>query len=186
MTPTQALAKVKKKFDLSTISTFDTLITDCIETASYLLAPYIRKPLTVATSVSLDQTDTNFTLPTSGSILKRLYLTYNDTPMLFTDWTQEGDTILLTGTLPHGATTAIYALGDYAPADIIPTKAAPGWVDFACAEFATTLAGSKSKYNIYAQQTGARGVDNMLDLAAYYSQEADRKLSRVADAEGIL
>ena len=186
MTPTQALAKVKKKFNLSSVTTFDTIITDCIETASLLLAPYVNKPLTVDTSVSLASTDTSFTLPVAGSTVRRIHLVLSDGhEVLWTDWTQHGDTILLTDNLPGSCTVHLYADGDYEAADTVDLRFAPAWIDWACSEFATTLAGDKTSYNTYSQTTGARSVDNMLDLAEFYEQRAERRIIRVADAEGL-
>lgn len=187
MTPTQALAKVKKKFDLVSTTDLDTYITDAIETASLLLAPYIATPLTVDTTVSLTTSSTKFTLPVAGSTVKRLNIkSSSGDEVAFTSWSQHGDVILLNDYLPYSATIYVYADKPLTTSDTVPLRFAPAWVDFGCSEFATTLAGSKSKYNIYAQATGARAVDNMLDLAEFYEQRAERRVSKIAEPEGSL
>lgn len=188
MTPTQARDKVKVKFDIpAATTTLDASIDEAVKTALTLLSPFVNNPLTVNTSVSLAQTATSFTLPVAGSTLKRLHLAFsNGHQVLWTDWTQHNDTILLTENLPGAAVVSIYAEGDLASGATVSERFAPAYIDYACSEFATTLAGSKSKYNIYAQTTGARGVDNMLDLAEFYEQRAERRITRVADSEGLL
>lgn len=187
MTPTQAREKVKTKFDIPTATTsLDAAIDEAVETALVMLTPFIHSPLTVDTSVSLASTDTEFDLPISGSTLKRLHVTYTGGhQVLWTAWTQHGDTILLTE-LPGAVDVTLYADAALSAGATVPERFTPAYVDYACSEFATTLAGSKSKYNVYAQATGARGVDNMLDLAEFYEQRAERRVARVADAEGLL
>ena len=143
-------------------------------------------PLKVDSTVSLASTDTEFSLPVAGSTVKRLHMTLSDGHEFgWTDWTQHGDKILITDNLPGAVTVKLYADGDYTIADTIPARYTPALIDWSCSEFATTLAGSKSKYNVYAQTTGARGVDNMLDLAEFYEQRAERRIIRVADGEGM-
>lgn len=56
---------------------------------------------------------------------------------------------------------------------------------YAMAEFFDYLAGNKSNYNIYAQATGARAVDNMRDESDYYAKKATDYLEEQSQAYGL-
>ncbi len=51
-------------------------------------------------------------------------------------------------------------------------------------EFYSLLIGDKRKYNIYAQTTGARGVDNLRDLSDYYLDRGNQLLADRATIRG--
>lgn len=85
---------------------------------------------------------------------------------------RHGVTLRLRGLKTSDTTARIYGLKPYTIAQVPEDlQLAVFW--FAMAEFYDYLAGNKSKYTIYVQQTGARAVDNMRDEASFFEAKAE-------------
>lgn len=56
---------------------------------------------------------------------------------------------------------------------------------WAMSEFYSLLVGDKRKYNIYAQTSGSRSVDNLRDLSDYYLDRGNQILADRATVRGV-
>lgn len=189
MTTAEARTSIKRKFKI-TGSTLDTDIDEAVATAVDLLAPFIKKPIIDTYNVA-SGSDTQYLEPvllTTDADLIAVNITGGSTiNEPFTDYTRRGNRILLKQWLADDTDVTLFLEVPYTITTIadIPRMYTRPMIELASAEFATTLAGDKSRYNIYSQQTGARGVDNMLDLAEYYETRALQRLQRFSDGGGI-
>lgn len=191
LTTATARARVKRKFQIPTSDIgFDADIDDAVSMACDLISPFSKRKIAEDTSITLTANQSSFTLPVSGSELNRLYIraSANYKWSLFTDWTQDGDTIYMYESFNSSMQLKILAYGDYDVSTIasISNAMCIPLIDFACSEFASFLAGNKTKYNIYMQNTGARAVDNLLNMSEWYETRALRRVDKIADAEGLL
>ena len=171
---------VKRKYRI-TVSTLDTDIQKCVEDAVPLLAPYVKKTA-VDTSLTATSETESLTIPTSGADLRKLMIDGHT----FDSYFKDGDIVYLTDYPPAGA-VKLFLRVPYEVADIedIPFTYQTAMIELSCAQFATLLAGSKSAYNIYSQANGARSVDNMLDLAEWYEDRAERRLLKLGGSEAL-
>lgn len=180
---------VKRRFRI-TVSTFDTDIDNCVKSAVPLLAPYVRKKAVEVLSANSD--DQSVAFAPSGAVepdITRIYVKgSNDVWELYSDYFYENGTIYFREWLDDGTTLNVHYNSLYLEADInnISKMYETGLADLSCAEFAGLLAGDKSKYNILSQSTGARGVDNMLDMQVHWENQADRHLSAISNGNGVV
>lgn len=179
---------VKKKFRIQG-SDLDEDISDSVEAAVDTLSPYVEKAVT-NDEATADSDDQSFDLPSavSGADLIAIFSkSSGDIWTKFSDYVKFEDTIYLKAWVEDGTQFRLHVRQPFTIDDIadVPIKYKRGLVDAACAEFATVLAGDKTKYNIYAQSNGARAVDNMLDLADYYERKAVRRFERLSAGEAL-
>lgn len=191
MTAVEVRSAVKNKYQIPSANTdFDDEIDECVEYAVSSLEPYVQKVYPEDTTVTVASSTDNFTLPTAGTTVHRLQIRpVGSTVWLNTkDYTQVGDVVYLQEAFSGTIEVRLFVQGEYALTDIddIPTRFQTALVSFSCAEFATVLAGQKTKYNLYQQVNGARSVSSMADLAQFYEARGERSAERVADPEGLI
>jgi hypothetical protein len=191
LTVSTARARVKRKFQIPTSDTgFDADIDDAVSMACDLISPFSKRKIPEDTSITLSANQSSFTIPSAGSEINRIYIRSSSSYQyaLFTDWTQDGDTIYMYENFDSSMQLKILAYGDFDTSTIasISNAMCIPLIDFACSEFASFLAGNKTKYNIYMQNTGARAVDNLLNMSEWYEGRALKRLEKIADAEGLL
>jgi hypothetical protein len=189
---TGARTKVKTKLDI-TVTTFDSMLLECLEQAIPRLAPFIQLPLAEDVTTVLTADTDKFTLPVAGSHVKRLYKQISTTdPWVEIDiWRQHGDVIYLNDAITTTTTVKILAHRPYKYTDAdfallatnSPASMLPLYL-FAMAEFATYIVGNKRKFNIYQQMNGVRTLAEMQELAQWYENKAIRILEDEISAEG--
>lgn len=86
--------------------------------------------------------------------------------------TAHGKFLTVRGVPSDATALKIYGLNPYT-LETLPEYLELAIVYYTCAEFFNYLIGNKRKYNVYMQASGARTVENMQDMAAYYEQKAD-------------
>lgn len=187
-----ARTKVKTKLDI-TNTDFDSMLLDCLEQAIPRLAPFIQYQIPEDTSVILSTGDTDFSMPVTGSYLKRLYsrVSTSDVWREIDVWRKHGNTVYLTQNV--GTTTYLKVLAHrpykYTDADFAqlatdyPAAMLPLYL-FAMSEFATYIVGNKRKFNIYQQMNGVRTLSEMQELVEFYDNRALRILEDEISAEG--
>lgn len=188
MTTTEARDAVKRKFKI-TVATLNDDIDECVSTAVDLLSPYVKRPVVDETLTGVSSSTDSLT-PTAlvdDVDIRSMYVKSNELWEKYDNYRVDGNMILLKSWLEDGSDVRLFLKVPFTIADIedIPAVVTRPMVELACAEFATMLAGDKSRYNIYSQATGARAVDNMIDLAEYYEGRAERRLQKLSDGEGL-
>ena len=185
---------VKDKLDIaSSDTTFDTLLTACVQEAIPRVYPYVQDKLAEDTSVTLAVDDDSFTLPVSGSQLERMYWreSSDDVWEEVDGWTQWNDTIYLEEKVTTAKSVKVLAKGNYAVTDAglallqtdFPAVMLPIYY-FAMAQFAIRLVGNKRKFNIYQQMNGTRTLSEMQELHDFYDLNAKQILEDEISAEG--
>lgn len=197
MTSTEARTRVKFKFGIpSTVTTFDDDIDESVSAAIDVLAPYLSGVPQMDESLSLASGQNELTwIAVNDSIERIWYRTTSSSDwILTTDWyvipatAYEDGRIIFTESFGTAVDLRILMYAPHRLVDIAlftATQITP-LIDFACSEFASMLAGSKSHFNAYSQTSGARGVDSMTDLSNFYEGRAMARAERIADAEGLL
>lgn len=191
MTTAEALTAAKNRLNLTT-SDFDTQLTDFFDTAVDRLYPKVQKEVAVQTvTPAVDNYgEANVDLSALGTALDdvRLVEAYQSTTWWPADKIFRHGVYLRVRDLPSDVTSLrLYGLKKYvvaAAATDIPEAFELPVIWFMMSEFYDYLAGNKSKYNIYAQSTGARSVDNMRDESAYYEQKAEEYIESRAQLYG--
>lgn len=192
MTATEVRDFVKGKFQIPSANTdFDGDIDDCVEVSVSTLEPFVRRNYPADTSVTVASSSDSFTVPESGTTVYKLQVRASGTTdnwLTVKDFFQIGDEVYLQDEYGTAIDCRIFAQGEYdlSTIDNIPSRFDGALIDYACAEFASVLAGQKTKYNIYQQVNGARSVDSMADLAQFYEARAERRAEKVQDLEGSL
>ena len=192
MTTADAVARVKRKFGIAQADTsLDTDITDAVSTGIDCLAPYLEQPLTEDNSVTLAANASSFTNPVAGSEIRKIYFqptssSYNW--LLITEWSIVNDVIYIYDSFTVDGSIKILATGEYDDTETstIPRDFTVPLIDFACSEFASYLAGDKSKFNIYSQVTGVAGVSEMISLSEYYENRANARVRQIANSSDLL
>lgn len=183
MTTASARDKVKNRFNIPlSVTALDTIIDGLVSDATDLLNNYVRLSSSVTTVVTYSTTSFNV-LP--GRDVTDLYLDDGlNKPVVLTEWYQEGTTIRLTSSF-EGTITILYNT-NYTTSDLtnLPTEYNQPFLNLCYSEFSTFLAGDRSAYSMYTQSAGARAVDNMIDLAQFYEQKAERQFATVEQSEG--
>lgn len=185
---------VKDKLDIdSSDTTFDTLLTACVQEAIPRVYPYVQDKLAEDTSVTLAVDDDSFTLPVAGSQLEKMYWRENTTDVWeeVDGWTQWNDTIYLEEAVTTTKSVKVLAKGNYAVTDAglallqadYPAVMLPIYY-FAMAQFAIRLVGNKRKFNIYQQMNGTRTLSEMQELHDFYDLNAKQILEDEISAEG--
>jgi hypothetical protein len=187
MTQATALVSVKNRLDLSSDTTFDTVLADYILAAVKRLYPRAGAQIAPQTvSISPDTYGEAFVDLQSASLTTkldgvRLVEIAGSGAWAPNDSRYQHGTQLRLRDLPSWATQAkLYGLNRFvldasvAANTTVPEELEHAVIWYAMSEFYENLTGNKRKYNIYMQTNGARGVDNMRDEAIYYEQRADQ------------
>jgi hypothetical protein len=192
-TAAQALASVKNRVGIkSTDTTFDVVINDFVGAA--VLRLYPRAALEVdyqdVTSISVDSygecTIDISALTTSISAARRVEAWDGYTWRRISDTLHHGKYLRLRGLSQTTDTKVrLFGIKPFPAIDNVNDFLLQAVYWFAMAEFYDYLAGDKSKYNIYMQNTGARAVDNMHDESAYFDQKANDYISQQKQVYGL-
>lgn len=186
MTLASALAKVKLKYNIPTSTTsWDSVINGCIADAVELLSGYVYKTNTATQAITF--TDTEFTV-TAGRIVRQLWFDDGSGKKSeVNDWYQRSNKVYLMTTL-DGTITYEYdeniGANDTDLGNLSSEFNQP-LLNFCYSEFASFLAGDDANYSKYMQSAGARAVDNMVDLANFYENKAQRQLDKVERSDGV-
>lgn len=183
MTTASARDKVKNRFNIPlSVTALDTIIDGLVSDATDLLNNYVRLTATATTVVTY--TTTSFTVASGRTVIDLSLDDGLNKPVILTDWYQEDTTIKLTGSF-DGTITYRYKT-NYTTSDLtsLPTEYNQPFLNLCYSEFSTFLAGDRSAYSMYTQSAGARAVDNMIDLAQFYEQKAERQFATVEQSEG--
>ena len=186
MNQADIVTAVKRKYRI-TGATLDSDIAEAVVFAVDSLAPYIKR-VSVDTSLTANRTTESVTVPVAGADVRKIYTKGSSGYwQQFSDYTKDGDLILFTSWLEDSTQIRLHLRTPFTIATIaqIPLSYKQAVIRLACSEFATMLAGDKSRYNIYAQSNGARAVDNMLDLADYYETKAEKVLLSLGVSEAL-
>lgn len=190
---TAARGKIKTKLDI-TDTTFDTILSDCIEQAIPRLAAWFQYYIAADTSVTMAVDADSFTLPVSTSTLLRLYGRTSSTDVWreIDLWRQHRGTVYINEPISYATSLKILASRPFTYLDADLALLAVDYPEamlvlyyFAMSEFATYLVGDKRKFNLYIQSSGVRTVDEMKDLATFYENRAVRMAEDAISSEGL-
>ncbi|WP_299376743.1 hypothetical protein [uncultured Kiloniella sp.] len=192
MTKAQALAAAKSKLALDDITTFDTKIEDFFEAAVARLYPKVQKEIGAQTVAAAPDTYGEVTIDLSALTTPltdvRLVEAYESYYYPVDSIFRHGTSLRIQQLNTAVSAFRIYGLEKFAVvSDDVPGL--PGEfflpiVWYMMSEFFDYLLGDKSRYNIYAQSSGARAVDNMESEATYYADKADEYIEERAQLYG--
>lgn len=194
MTTTTALASVKNRLGLS-VTTFDTVLADFLQTACSRLYPTTAAEVAAQTvSVSPDSygeatVDLSADLGTAVSDVRLVEAFDGDTYYPVSNIYRHGVSLRVRDLTSDTTQLKIYGLNPFALTSNANTTTVPDYLQlplfwFAMSEFYDYLLGSKANYNTYIQQSGARAVDNMRDEAIFYETKAINYIEENATAYG--
>lgn len=192
------LASLKVRLGIESSNTdFDTMLAEFLQSATIRLYP--------TTAVEVPPQTTTISVDSYGEAIIDLAtlstpvldvrssmgveVLYNGTYMPVNSVFRHGTQLRLRD-LDSGTTTArLYGLNQFALTGSDATTTIPTYLQlpvlwYAMSEFFEYLGSNKAKYNIYAQQSGARGVDNMADVSEFYEQRADNYIAEKATQYG--
>lgn len=190
MTTSEALSRMKMKFGINSAEArFDTMLTEALEAGVDRISPYAAEYTSGSQAIThSDYSYNNAAFATHK--VEAIDFTPDSTsiPQLWTSYMQRGATLYFTERFSESGTINYYYRTPYSYDNFsdIPTSVVLPLLDFASSEFASMLAGNHTMYNIYQQASGARGVDNMLQMSDFYEGRALGRAREIADAEGIL
>lgn len=188
MTDAEAIKGAKLRANLPLeVTEFDAELGLFATDAVKRLFPIVQRQMPADTSVTLAKDTHTFTLPTGlesirsgGLFIKSTTLTKWES---FDEFTQHDRLIYLEGDFTVAKDIKILGLGRYTLKNL-PEEYDVAVIYYVLAEFFALLAGNKSKYNTYIQASGARGVDNMRDMADWYTEKANQEVADRAQIEG--
>lgn len=172
---------LKHRLGLSSVTTFDTFIdTEIVPAAVRRLYP--RASLEVDSqeiaSISVDDFGectvdlSSISTPVAAARRVEAYDGYT-WRQLFETY-HHGKYLRLRGLIKSSDTKIrIYGIQAFTAIADVPDQYLQAVYWYGMSEFYDFLAGSKSDYNIYTQNSGARAVDNMRDESVYFEQRAD-------------
>jgi hypothetical protein len=190
MTTETARSAVKARMGI-TVTTWDTLIDGFVVSAVSRLYPrakYEIAPQNVASVSPDDLGEVTYTLSalTTPILEARKIETYDGFAWSrVTDTYHHADTLVIRGITSDVTAIRIYGLTNFADITKVYDWLTQAVIWYAMAEFYDYLAGNKRSYNIYAQSSGARAVDNMADQSAYYGAQADRYIEEQNTSYGL-
>lgn len=189
LSTSSARTSVKNRLGIpSADTTWDTIIDDFVTQAVNRLSPKAQQEVAAQNAtISVDEYGEAIVvlsgLTTPIADVRKVEVSF-DGAFSQVDSTYRHGTSLYIRELSSANTTArIYGLNAYL-LTTVPSNLELAVFWFAMAEFYDYLAGSKSKYNIYMQSSGARGVDNMRDESAYYEAKAEAAIDEHATLYG--
>lgn len=190
MTTAEARTAVKARLGI-TVTTWDTIIDGFVISAISRLYPRAKKEAARQSITSFtvdDMGEVAFTLSELATpILEaRKIETYDGFAWSRVDDTyHHQDTLVVRGITDDVTTIRIYGLINFTVITEVYDWLTQAIIWYAMAEFYDYLAGNKRNYNIYAQSSGARAVDNMADQSAYYDAKADRYIEEQNQSYGL-
>lgn len=181
-TTTAALTALKLRLNL-TVTDFDTLLNDLLQSATKRLYPFVQRELAMQTvTPTVDSYGEAVivlsSLTTPVTEVSRVESYAGGAWYDVEDFVDHAGSLYVRGLGDDVTSLRIYGRGTYnltasQTAATVPDHIEQAVYWYAMSEFYDYLASNKAKYNIYAQSTGARGVDNMRDEAEYYEQKAN-------------
>lgn len=191
MTKAQALAAAKSKLGLS-VTTFDTKIEDFFEASVARLYPRVQKEVAAQIVSGVPDSYGEHTIDLSALATPltdvRLVEAYNSFYYPVDSLYRHGTSLRIQDLESNVTAFRIYGLEKFAVVsnDVVglPTEYNLPVVWYMMSEFYDYLLGDKSRYNIYAQSSGARAVDNMESEAIYYADKADEYIEERAQLYG--
>lgn len=191
-TITTARSSLKVRLAIPAATTdWDSLLDEFVQSAVKRLFPLVQREVApVEVSVTVDDGEAVVDLAASSLDEVRVVESYQGV-----SWTEVDDFIHHAGSLYvqglSDSTTALklYGRSRYTITASEDSATVPQELDqaifwYAMSEFYDYLASNNSKYNIYAQVSGSRGVDNMREQAEYYEQKANAYLNDHATIAG--
>lgn len=182
-TAADVLTKVKNRLDIPlATTTFDTVLTDFIDSARARLYPRVSLEIDPQTVSTFTQTDDEVVLDLTTGLTEDIHAARQIEVDQGYGWSRLNSfyhhgTKLRLREVPTGTTSIrIYGINPFRTIDDVPEFYLQPVYWYAMAEFYDYLAGNNSQYTIYTQATGARGVDNMQEVSAYFDSKADRYL----------
>ena len=179
-TDAQVLTKVKNRLDIpAATDTFDTVLADFIDNARARLFPRVALEIDsqVITSFTNDSGEVNLDLVTdfAEDIHAARQIEAQDAYgyKRIEDFYHHGSKLRIRDVPTDATSLRIYGLAPFAAVDDVPEHFLSAVYWYAMAEFYDYLAGNNSQYTIYTQTTGARGVDNMQQVSAYFEAKAN-------------
>lgn len=192
-TAAQARASVKNRLGIkSADTTFDTVIDDFVSAAVLRLYPRAAlevdaQDVTPITVDSYGECTIDISATATPIVAARRVEAYDGyTWRRITDTLHHGKYLRLRG-LSQSRDTKIRLFGirTFPAIDNVYDYFLQAVYWYAMAEFYDYLAGNKSKYNIYVQQSGARAVDNMHDESQYFDQKANDYVEQQNQVYGL-
>lgn len=182
MTKTEALSAAKNRLGISGTSDFDTLLEDFFVFAVNRFFPRVQQEVPAQTAVPDvdDYGETSITLSALATPVDDVRMVEARESTVWypaDDIYVHGDVLRVRGLSSAVSQLKIHGLKQYVIDDDevpLPASYNQALVWYMMAEFYDYLGGNKSKYNIYAQSTGARAVDNMREEASFYEDKADQ------------
>lgn len=187
LTTATARTAVKNRLGIS-VTTWDTQIDDFVAQAVNRLAPKAQKEVASQTkALTVDNYGESIVdlsaLSTPVTDVRLVEVTDGNSYWPADSIYRHGVSLRIRDLISSVTTAKIYGLNAYVITDVPDNlQLAVFW--FAISEFYDYLASNKSQYNIYAQTTGARAVDNMRDESTYFEAKAENYLDEHANAYG--
>ena len=174
--------KIKNRLGIKpSVTMYDALIDDFIDSSVGRLFPAAgleikRQTVPAANEIDLSQ----LTEPMHFVRRVEWFDQFSGKDRITREFYHHGDYLYMKD-LPEGASDLVlYGVAPFETVDDVPIYLLQVVIWFSMAEFYDYLAGDKSRYNIYMEATGARGVDNMQDLSAYYETKGTQRLEEAA------
>lgn len=182
-TSAQVLTKVKNRLDIpSATTTFDVVLADFIDSARARLFPRVSLEIDSQVITTFTQDDDEIVLDVTTGLTEDIHAARQIEIDAGYGWSRVNNFYhhgneLRIREVPTGTTQIrIYGISPFRTVEDVPEYFLQPLYWYAMAEFYDYLSGNNSQYTIYTQATGARGVDNMQEVSAYYDSKADRYL----------
>ncbi len=191
MTTAEALTAAKNRLGI-TVSDFDTILTDFFDTSVDRLFPKVQQEVDAQTTTptvdDYGEASVNLsTLTTPVDDVRFVEVNQSSTWWPADSIYLHSTTLRVRGLPSDTSLLKVYGLKKYVVSGAsvaLPENMELPVVWFMMSEFYDYLAGNKSKYNIYAQSSGARSVDNMREESAYYEDKAEQYIDQRATLYG--
>lgn len=185
-----ARSRVKNLLDIASSNTdFDSIIDEFVLNGVARLYPYVQREVAA-------QSVTDFDTPYAGRVeidMSGLATVIEDARMIegdtgteyveLDDYLVHGTTLIINDVDSDISTIRIFGL-DRHDLDTVTQEFELPVIYFAISDFYNHLVGDKRRYNIYMQSTGARGVDNMQDMAVHFEDLANAYINDRATLYG--
>lgn len=183
MTDAQVLEKVKNRLDIpQATTTFDAVLEDFIDSARARLFPRVALEIDPQIITGFDESHGEIELDLAADFTEDIHAAREIEADSGYGWDRLSNfyhhgSKLRIREVPSSATQLrVYGLARFTDVEDIPEHFLQPVYWYAMAEFYDYLAGNNSQYTVYTQTTGARGVDNMQEVSAYFDSKADRFL----------
>lgn len=192
MTTTEALTAAKNRLYLEGSTDFDTELTDFFDTAVDRLYPSVMKevaPETITATVDDygEATVELSTLTTPLDDVRMVEATQGQHWYSADNIFRHATSLRVRGLENTVTQLKLYGLKKYVVSGSsvdLPEYWELPVIWYMMSEFYDMLAGNKSKFNVYTQQSGGNAVDDMRSEAEYYESKAERYISDKAQLYG--